>query len=196
VSGGFFTLCGNGGLVAIDLDDKGQETSRWSSPVFNDIDADPLSEKSARVQGVWQLVSYQGEVQPVDVNGPRPVIGERWWLTSEAERKANWRPAGWHGKAGHEDGLLWVAMTPDGYNGSHKDPASHVWLYDTGSRERLAAFELKVPTLSIGVTAGAEPRLLSVNIEGSLDVYDGKTGRYIHSIHALGETPYMVHAVE
>jgi len=195
-NGGFFTLCGNGGLVSIKLDDDGQETGRWASEPFNDIDNDPLSEKAALVGDVWYFITYKGEVQPIDVSGDRPKLLPRWWLASADERDNNWRPAGWHGKAPHDDGMLWVAMTPNGYNGSHKDPASHVWLYDLGSRKRIAQIELKVPALSITASDGKEPELLVVNIEGSLDVYDGLSGEYIHSINALGDTPYIVHAID
>ncbi len=196
MQGGFFTLCGNGGLVAIALDDAGQEAGRWSSDHFNDIDNDPISEKAARVKGVWQFVTYAGEVQPIDANGDKPALGERWWLATESERGDNWRPAGWHGRAGHDDGWLWVGMTPDGYNGSHKDPAPEVWLYDVAERKRVNRIALETPALSITVSKEAKPKLLVVNIAGSLDVYDAMSGDYIHSIHALGETPYMVHAVD
>lgn len=192
--GGFFTLCGNGGLVAIGLDEQGREASRWSSKPFNDIDEDPLSEKGAFINGIWQLVSYKGEVQPVDVTGDEPQLLPRWWLSNAQERAANWRPAGWHGKAGLDSGLLWVAMTPDGYEGSHKDPATEVWLFDVKTHARKGRIKLKVPAFSI--TANTAEQLLVVNIEGSLDVYAGRTGDYVHSIHALGETPYMVHAIE
>jgi hypothetical protein len=34
-----------------------------------------------------------------------------------------------------------------------------------------------------------------VNIEGGLDVYNGRSGDYVHSIHELGDDPYMVHAL-
>ena len=194
-SGGFFTLCGNGGLVAVQLDEQGREASRWASDPFNDIDADPLSEKAEAIAGVWQFITYAGEVQPIDATGARPQVGERWWLTSEAERQQNWRPAGWHGKAALQDGRMWVAMTPDGYEGSHKDPAPEVWRYDVAQQARQARIKLRVPALSITVSAEDEPRLLVVNIEGSLDVYDAVSGAYVHSIHDLGETPYMVHAI-
>jgi len=145
---------------------------------------------------VWYFITYAGEVQPIDVSGDRPQILPRWWLATSQERDDNWRPAGWHGKAPHEDGLLWVAMNPNGYNGSHKDPASHVWLYDVKSGERKAQFELEVPALSITASAGKAPRLLVVNIEGNLDVYDGLSGDYVHTIRAMGDTPYMVHAID
>lgn len=193
--GGFFTLCGNGGLVSIVLDDDGAEASRWASAPFNDIDQDPLSEKAALIDGVWYFVSYAGEVQPIDVSADRPEVLPRWWLTSATERGDNWRPAGWHGKAGNDNGLLWVAMAPDGYDGSHKDPAPEVWLFSTSTGKRLVRMPLKTPALSIAASAGDAPVLLVLNIEGSLDVYDGRTGEYRRSVHELGDTPMMVHAL-
>ena len=38
--------------------------------------------------------------------------------------------------------------------------------------------------------------LLVVNIAGQLDVYDGKTGAHLRTIGALGDTPFMVHAIQ
>ena len=195
-AGGFVMLCGDGRLLAVSLDEAGGEAGRWSSEAFNDIDNDPLSEKAARIAGVWHFVSYQGEVQPIDVTGDAPRVLDRWWLTSAAQRADNWRPAGWHWTAGHDVGRLWVGMTPDGYEGSHKDPAPEVWLFDTNTGERTARIGLRVPALSIAASKHEKPRLLVVNIEGQLDVYDGLTGDWLRVIGALGETPYMVHAIQ
>ena len=195
-TGGFVMLCGDGKLLAVTLDKAGAEAGRWSSEAFNDIDNDPLSEKAAKVAGVWHFVSYQGQVQPIDVSGNTPRILKKWWLTSAEQRADNWRPAGWHWTAGHDAGRLWVGMTPDGYQGSHKDPAPEVWLFDTDTGERTARFALRVPALSIAASKHDEPALLVVNIEGQLDVYDGLTGAWLRAIGALGETPYMVHAIQ
>ncbi|MDD9964051.1 MAG: hypothetical protein F4220_06725 [Gammaproteobacteria bacterium] len=193
---GFMMLCGNGTLLNVKLDEAGQPTSAESSAPFNDIDADPLSEKASKINGIWHFVTYGGEVQPVDASGAEAVIGARWWLASAEERAQNWRPAGWHGTAGHDSGLLWVGMTPNGYPGSHKDPAPEIWLFDVEAKARLARFDLRVPALSIGASAHDDPRLLVVNIEGQLDIYDGKSGAHLRTIGALGETPYMVHAIQ
>ncbi len=193
---GFIMLCGNGGLMSIRLNDDGQTDSIAVIEPFNDIDADPLSEKASRIAGVWHFVTYAGEVQPVDSTGATPNINQRWWLTSSLERAEGWRPAGWHGTAGHDSGLLWVGLTPNGYAGSHKDPAPEVWLFDVKTQKRLARFALVTPALSITATKHEAPRLLVVNVEGRLDVYDGQTGAHLRSIAGLGETPYMVHAVD
>ena len=195
--GDFFMLCGNGSLLAVDLDDKGQVLASTPSPPFNVIDKDPLSEKATLVGDSWYFVTFAGEVQPIKVSGDKPEIMPRWWTTSAAERTENWRPAGWHGTAGsgHADGLLWIAMTPKGYPGSHKDPATEVWLFDTKKQTRLARFPLKTPAISIGVTGAAEPRLVVANVESALDVYDGRTGKHVNTIRGVGESPYQVYSV-
>ncbi|MGI9327840.1 MAG: amine dehydrogenase large subunit [Pseudomonadales bacterium] len=192
----FFMLCGDGSLLSIQLDDKGAERSRKRSKKFIDIDQDPLSEKSSKVGEQWHFVSFLGDVQPISYNRRGVQIDRRWSLTNDAERAANWRPAGWHWTAGHPSERLWVGMTPDGYDGSHKDPAKEVWLFDTKKKQRLAQFELKTPALSIDVTLEADPRLLVVNAEGALDVYDAKSGEYLRSIYDLGASPYQVHRMQ
>ena len=186
----FFMLCGDGKLLHINLNDEGQVASQEKSEQFIDIDADPLSEKSSKVGSAWQFISYQGDVQPIS---SAAVPGKRWSVTSKRERRKNWRPAGWHWTAGHPDGRLWVAMTPNGYEGSHKDPATEVWLFDVAKQKRLARFEMNTMALSIDVTLEQEPRLLVVNVEGSLDVYNANNGDYQRSIHDLGASPYQVH---
>ena len=195
--GDFFMLCGNGSLLAVDLDDKGQAAVTTVSPAFNVIDQDPLSEKASIVGDSWYFASFAGEVQPIKVSGDKPEIMPRWWLTSAAERKSNWRPAGWHGTAGsgRSDGLLWIAMTPQGYPGSHKDPATEVWLFDTAKQTRLARIRLQTPAISISVTGAADPRLVVANVESALDVYDARTGKRLNTIHDLGESPYQVYSV-
>jgi methylamine dehydrogenase heavy chain len=193
---GFFMLCGDGSLQNIVLDAAGASASQARSAPFIDIDADPLSEKSSRIGATWYFVSYAGRVQEIDASTPLARVGETWWLTSESERAEGWRPAGWHGTADHPDGRLFVAMMPNGYTGSHKDPATEVWVFDADKRTRTARIALETPAISIEVTVDAKPLLLVANTAGTVDVYDANAGRYLHTVQGVGETPYMIHRVE
>ena len=159
----------------------------------------PLSEKAERIGDIWYFVTYQGEVQPVRAEGGNPQLGKRWWLADAQRRADGWRPAGWHGKAAHDNGSLWVAMTPQGYNGSHKDPATEVWQFNASQGTLVNKVTLVQPGLSIAVSKGDKDQgsqLLVVNLTGGLDVYDAVQGDYLHSINALGDTPYIVHAID
>ncbi len=188
----FFTLCGDGSLLSIELDEGGAAAARTRSEPFIDIDAAPLSEKAARIGGTWYFISYAGAVQPIDVE-PTPKPTQRWWLANPDERAAAWRPAGWHWTAAHPDGRLFVSMAPNGYQGSHKDPAAEVWVFDAQKQSRLLRIPLATAGLSIEVTSDSAPRLLVANVEGKVDVYDATKGELLHTIAEVGETPYMIH---
>ncbi len=188
----FFMLCGDGGLLNISLDSSGQVRSQSRREPFIDIDADPLSEKSSKIGDTWYFISFKGDVQPITGKGE---VMPRWPLLSPQERAEGWRPGGWHWTAGHPDGLLWVGMTPDGYDGSHKDPAKEIWLYDVAKQNRTAKISLREMAISIDVTVEEEPRLLVVNAAGSLDIYDAHSGSYQKSIHDLGASPYQVYRI-
>ena len=190
----FFMLCGDGSALFISLDDKGKERARDRTEAFIDIDNDPLSEKASKVGNNWHFISFNGTVQPVTSNRRGIKPGATWSLTSNDERDANWRPAGWHWTASNGNNL-WVIMTPEGFDGSHKFPGSEVWLFDTKAKTRTARFELNTMAQSIDVTDEEEPRLLVVNATGSLDVYDAMSGDYLRSIHDLGASPYQVHGL-
>ena len=188
----FFMLCGDGSLLNINLNKRGQETSRKRSEPFIDIDNDPLSEKASQVDGDWHFISFKGDVQPVATKRSGATPKPMWSLATEAERNANWRPAGWHWTGTHGK-HLWVGMTPDGEEGSHKNPNTEVWLFDTKTQKRLKRIELQTMGLSIDVSLEKEPRLLVINALGSLDIYDAMSGDYLRSIHDLGASPYQVH---
>jgi methylamine dehydrogenase heavy chain len=87
-------------------------------------------------------------------------------------------------------------MMPNGYPGSHKDPATEIWVFDTSKRVRTARIALETPAIAIEVTADASPRLLVANTAGTVDVYDANAGRYMHTVQGVGETPYMIHRIE
>jgi len=79
-----------------------------------------------------------------------------------------------------------------------KKRASRISLtrFDSAAKKRKQRIKLQVPALSIDAVDGKTPLLLVVNIEGSLDIYDASSGKYLRSIHELGDTPYMVHRME
>jgi methylamine dehydrogenase heavy chain len=189
----FFMLCGDGAALFVSLDGSGQVKKQSKSKPFIDIDNDPLSEKSSKIGDTWFFVSFHGNLQTISAKG-EPL--DTWSLLSNKERSKGWRPAGWHWTASHPDGRLWVGMTPDGYEGSHKDPASEVWLFDTRKKTRLSRMKLNELAIAIDVSLEEEPRLLVVNAAGALDVYNAQTGKYQNSVMDLGASPYQVHRLQ
>ncbi len=168
---GFSTLCASGTLLSIRLDAAGAVAGRAESKAFNPLDTDPLFTASATVGGIRYFPSLHGRVQPIDMRGDEVKILPDWPLVTPAEAAAAWRPSGWQILASDETKLLYVLMQPDAHEGSHKDPATEVWVYNVASKTRIKRLRLVRPGSSIAISHGAQPSLL-VQAGERLDVYD------------------------
>jgi methylamine dehydrogenase heavy chain len=174
-SRGFSTLCASGTLLSVRLDAGGAVIGRAESKAFNPLDTDPLFTASAQVGGIRYFPSLHGRVQPVDMRADEVKILADWPLVTAAEAAASWRPSGWQLAASDESKLLYVLMQADAHEGSHKDPATEVWVYSVASKARLKRLRLVRPGSSIALTHGPEPQLL-VQAGERLDVYDLQGG--------------------
>lgn len=172
---GFSTLCSSGTLLTVRLDANGAMAGRSESKAFNPLDTDPLFTSSALVGGVRYFPSLHGRVQPIDMRGDDVKVLADWPLVPSADQAGAWRPSGWQVVAGDEQKLLYVLMQPHAREGTHKDPATEVWVYNTVTKARAKRLRLVHPGSSIAVTHGAEPLLL-VQAGERLDVYDAGGG--------------------
>jgi len=178
-SRGFGSLCGDGSMLSIDFDKKGQETHRTRSEAFFDIDADPLFDKPSYIGQVAYFPSYHSQLQALDMSESSPKVLPLWSLVTEDEATDNWRPGGWEIISSDEQGRLYVLMQKGRYNGSHKDGGSEVWVYDVALQKKINTIKLATNGFSITVTPGKEPLLVVTNIEMKVDVYnlDGEPQR-------------------
>ncbi len=177
---GFSTLCSSGTLLTIRLDANGAVSGRAESSAFNPLDKDPLFTASASVGGVRYFPSLHGRVQPIDMRTEDVKVLPDWRLTTPAEEAANWRPSGWQLIASDEQKLLYVLMQPEAKEGTHKDPATEVWVYDAAGKARVKRLRLERPGSSIALTHGTAPLLL-VQADDRLDVYDPQSGSLVRS---------------
>jgi methylamine dehydrogenase heavy chain len=182
---GFSTLCSSGTLLSVRLDANGAAAGRSESKAFNPLDSDPLFTQSAIVGGVRYFPSLHGRVQPIDMKTDDVKILPDWPLVTPAERAANWRPSGWQLITSDEQKLLYVLMQPDAHEGTHKDAAAEVWVYNTASKARVKRLRLVRRGSSIALTHGAEPLLLVQSGE-RLDVYDPQGGALVRSMDLPG----------
>ena len=184
----FMTMCGDGRLMTIVLDDQGKEASRLRSDPFFDPDSDPVMEKAVRLEDTWYFVSYEGKVHEVDVSAEAPAFSEPWTLLGDDD--AGWRPGGLQLTAIHAGrGELALLMHEHGAPGSHKDPGSEIWVYDLSTRERVRRIELAAPAVSINVTRDAAPVLVASHGEPAIDIYDFRSGEHLRTITGVGQTP-------
>lgn len=141
----FASLCGDGTVIQVFLDDAGKQQSMHRSEVFFDALEDPVTEKGVRRGQHWLFASFNGRLHEVDFSGAEPQAGEAWSLFSEGERSSGWRVGGVQHLALHARSGRLYSFVHRGGPGSHKDPGEEIWVYDLASKSRVQT--IPVPNL-------------------------------------------------
>jgi methylamine dehydrogenase heavy chain len=188
---GFSTLCGSGTLLSVRLGADGKVLGRSETKPFNDLDKDPLFTEATSIGGVSYFPSMLGHIQPIDLSGDEPKLLPAWSLLSDADAADHWRPSGWQTVTTDERSTLYVLMQPNAHEGTHKDPGSEVWVYDTATQKRLRRMRLVRPGYTIAMTHASDALLL-VQSDERVDVYDPRTGALIRSVGIVGLTNHMM----
>ncbi len=188
----FASICTDGSMMSVQLNEDGEQASSARTEVFFDANNDPLMEKAAMVDGVAYFPTFLGRMVPVDMNGETLEVGDPWSLIGDEE--GGWRPGGIAVTGTDSSGHIYVLMHPDGYEGSHKDPGTEVWVFDPESEERVDRIELQLPAISIGLTRDDDPLLATTNVNLEVDIYNVESGDYLRTLTGLGaETPFLLH---
>jgi methylamine dehydrogenase heavy chain len=184
---GFSSLCENGTLTTFALGDKGQVVHESHTVAFNDIDHDVLWMEPVTTRAKTYFVSARGNVRPIDTTQSEVTVEPTWPLISKEEATDGWRTSGGLFTASDDAGRLYVRLYRDtGYAGQLKSN-TEVWIFDPSNRTRILRIPLKNGATSIDVTRGPNPYLVVVadtdsGAEGSVDVYDAATGRFLRTI--------------
>ncbi len=188
----FASLCADGSMLSVQLDDGGQQASSTRTEPFFDVDNDPMMEKAAMHDGIAYFPTFLGNLYPIDLNGATPIVGKPWSLVGNEE--GGWRPGGIRVADTDSNGRLYVLMHPDGGDGTHKNPGVEAWVFDTDDKQRIDRIELRLPALTIALTRDTKPLLVATNIEMAIDVYDAASGEHLRTIGDFGqETPFLLH---
>ncbi|HEV2271179.1 MAG TPA: amine dehydrogenase large subunit [Steroidobacteraceae bacterium] len=189
----FFSICADGALLDVHLDDGGHVSSRVHTRDFFDVSTDPVTEKGVRLGSRWLFVSYGGTVYSVDITTRGLEAGPRWSLLSDAERRQHWRPGGLQQLAVHAGPDRLYSIMHQGGPETHKDPGKEIWVYDLDGYRRVRRIALRSPAGSIQVTRDDRPLLFAAFIGSTtLEVYDAETGRYLRSVADAGTTPTLL----
>ena len=187
----FSALCGDGTVLTVTLDGEGKLQSQKRSKRFFDPDKDPIFVHAENIGDRYFFVSFYGTIHVANLGGEEAAIEEPWSLISTADQKTGWRPGGYQPFGLHEQsGRLFVGVHPDGKEGSHKDPAKEIWVFDLAGKKRLA----RLPgnsAIALTVSRGAAPKLFAINGKNmSLAVYDNADGKPVfrRRLTAIGES--------
>jgi len=83
----FATLCGDGTLVTVTLNEKGDTATQTRSEKLFDPEKDPLFVQGERVGDTYSFVSYEGNVKVINVGGDVAKLEDSWSLLDEADKK-------------------------------------------------------------------------------------------------------------
>lgn len=162
--GRFSTLCGDGTVVTVTLNEQGEAASQERSPRLFDAEKDPLFVQGERIGDLYYFVSFEGNIQVINLGGKVARSEATWSLLDDADRAAKWKPGGYQLLAVHAPTKrLYVAMHDEGRDGTHKRPAKEIWVYDLDSRKRVQ----RAPgsnAIAMTLSKEAQPKLF---------VYDG-----------------------
>ncbi|PND35856.1 amine dehydrogenase [Achromobacter pulmonis] len=189
----FASICGDGALLTVDLDAAGKPAGQQRSQPMFDPEKDPVFTHTENLGNTFYFVSYNGNVYSADFSGQDAVFGKPWSLLDASGKDQGWRPGGYNLLAVNQASKrLYVGMHPNGAEGSHKTPASEIWVYDLSTHKRVA----RVPgrnALSMSVSQDEAPRLYTLD-GGNVNVYDAAPAAPVlkGTIEGAGETALQV----
>lgn len=188
------SICSNGGLLTTVVDNKGFKKSQHRIAPFFDTDKTPIFERPAIIDGIAYFPSFTGEIHEIDLRGEVAKHSGQWSLVTQSEREANWRPSGMALNDSDEQGLFYVIMQPNGYEGSQTHGGTQVWVYDMKKKQRLKVIDIAKGAASVALTRGDNAMMVITNGEMNLDIYNPKTGELIQNISGFGNvTPLVIH---
>lgn len=190
----FSSICADGRMLTVVLDEEGGEKARSFTEVFFDSDDTPLFERPALAGGIVYFPAFDARVQPVAMNGETASPMAPWSLVGEGEE--SWAPSG-IGIDGEDDlGRIYFLMNPEanGVDGMHNAGGAEIWVFDPEARRRVLRIPLQEWGLSFAVSRGEEPQVLVTNpVDMSVELYDALSGDFIRKITGFGqETPLLM----
>jgi methylamine dehydrogenase heavy chain len=166
----FAMICGDGTLQLIRLNNAGMESNRVRSRQFFTIDDDPVFDKPVKSANGWLLMSHEGKIFDVTVDGSSIDISEPLSLLTEEDIEEGWRVGGDQPITLHREmGLLYVLLHQGGVD-THHDAGTELWVFDTANGRRVHRTSLEVPGSHLLVTQDDNALLYVSNEKGELEV--------------------------
>ncbi len=191
----FSALCGDGSLLTVTLDADGKVAQQRRAPKFFEPDKDPIFIHAEYDGDRAYFVSFKGMLYTANLAGEQASFEPPWPLVLGADAKKNWRPGGYQPIALHaKSGRLYVGMHPNGKEGSHKEPAREIWVFDMAKKSRIA----RVPgsmAIALAVTSGDKPLLFAIDgAKNALVSWDvqGAPRRRVEQMAPMGDSATLI----
>jgi methylamine dehydrogenase heavy chain len=189
----FFSICADGSLLSVQLDDSGKVAKQGRTEPMFDVAHDPVTEKPVRGGDTWYFISFAGRVQTVRNGSNGLEAGDSWWLSTPAERAQGWRPGGVQQLAFHAEQKRLYAIMHQGALETHKDPGKSIWVSDVVTHKRVAQIQTRRLSSAIQLSKDEHPLLFSIFIDSNiLDVYDPRSGKLLRSVSSIGTSPTLL----
>ena len=192
----FATICGEGSLLSLTLGDDGKVSGQKRSAPMFPVKDDPVFISPGVTNDGLTFVSFNGNVYSAQLNRKDMsfTFAAPWSLLQTPKDKAErWVPGGYNlMDVDARSNRLYVFMHPQGQEGSHKNPARELWVYDLTTKQRVA----RVPgldALSMSILHGAKPELATID-GGNVHIYDisAPTPRLVRTIEKAAEAALQV----
>ena len=189
----FSSLCADGAILTVTFDEAATATLKRAESVFDAKD-DPAFEHSAwdRNGQMLYLVTYHGDVIPVNLSGEQAEPVGKWSLTTPAERAQGWLPGGWQLTAFHAPQHRLFVLMHQGRYWTHKKSGREVWVFDAASHKRLSRIALKEPVQSVEVTQDDDPLLYAIADSNRIYAYRASGGKMVYRTEPLGISPLLM----
>ena len=189
----FFSVCADGGLLSVRLDDSGKVAKQSRTEPLFDVAHDPVTEKPVRGGDTWYFVSFAGKVHTVRTGPNGPEAGDTWWLSTKDERAKGWRPGGVQQLAFHARQKRLYAIMHQGPLETHKDPGKSIWVADVVTHKVVSRIATRRLSSAIQLSEDDRPLLFSAFIEANvLDIYDPASGKLLRSVPEIGTSPTLL----
>lgn len=132
---GFFSICGDGSILVIELDKDGNISNQIRSNAMFNPDVDPIFIVNSPFNNKYYFVSFNGNIYSAEIKENDIVIDSKWSFLDEKGIKENWKPGGYNlFDIDNSTGLLYVLMHSNAKEGSHKFPSEEIWVIDLNKK--------------------------------------------------------------
>jgi methylamine dehydrogenase heavy chain len=192
----FASMCGDGSMLTVDIDDSGKLTNRKQGKPFFDPNSDPVFDQPVMIGATAYFVSYHGMVHAVDLAGAEAIAEPQWPIVSGEDQNHSWRPGGWQVITADRKAARLYIMMHQGGEWTHKQFGKEVWVFDAATKKRLSRIPLKTEAYSILLSQGDKPLLFGLSLlQSQLETYSAADGKYLGVYQGLG-TPFVLYGTQ